>query len=139
MWLMRLNHVFLDTILSLKLSVKFQLRLVTDDMGEETESDFFKQLDTAYKNRYKEKLSKLGLRTDLYLMSADQLKPLASFRCNRLLLHPHPSHHCVQKCSYVRMCKHASPAPAIQLQCAHNISLSGLTPTQGLRGGALIF
>lgn len=37
------------------------------------------------------------------------------------------------------ICEHASPAPAIQLQCAHNISPSGLTPTQGLRGDTLIF
>ena len=41
-------------------------------MGEEIESDFFKQLDAADKKRYKEKLSKLGLRTDLYLMDTDQ-------------------------------------------------------------------
>ena len=68
MRLMRLNHFFLDAILS----VKFQVSVLMDDMGEEIESDFFKQLDAADKKRYKEKLSKLGLRIDPYLMDADQ-------------------------------------------------------------------
>ena len=36
------------------------------------------------------------------------------------------------------MCEHASPAPAIQLQCAHTISPSGLAPNQGLIGEELI-
>ena len=63
---------FLDAILSVKLSVKFQVSLLMDDVGEEIESDFFKQLDAADKKRYKEKLSKLGLRVDPYLMDADQ-------------------------------------------------------------------
>ena len=58
--------------MSVKLSVKFQVLLVTVDMAEEIESDFFKQLDAADKKRYKEKLSKLGLRTDPYIMEADQ-------------------------------------------------------------------
>ena len=59
------SRFILDAILSVKLSNKFQVRLVTDDMGEEIESEFFKKLDIADKKRYKEKLSsKLGLRTD---------------------------------------------------------------------------
>ena len=58
--------------MSVKLSVKFQVSLLMDDVGEEIESDFFKQLDAADKKRYKEKLSKLGLRVDPYLMDADQ-------------------------------------------------------------------
>ena len=56
------SHFFLDAILS----VKFQVPLVTVDMAEEIESDFFKQLDAADKKRYKEKLSKLGMCTDPY-------------------------------------------------------------------------
>ena len=36
------------------------------------------------------------------------------------------------------MWKHASPAPTIQLQCAHTISPSGLAPNQGLNGEELI-
>ena len=43
-----------------------------DDMDEEIKSDFFKQLDATDKKRYKEKLSKLGLHIDPYLMNADQ-------------------------------------------------------------------
>ena len=66
------SRFFLDAILSVKLSVKFQVPLVTVDMAEEIESDFFKQLDAADKKRYKEKLSKLGVCTDPYLMDADQ-------------------------------------------------------------------
>ena len=66
------SRFFLDAILSVKLSVKFQVSVLIDDMGEEIESDFFKQLDAADKKRYKEKLSKLGLRIDPYLMDADQ-------------------------------------------------------------------
>ena len=58
--------------MSVKLSVKFQVSLLMDDVGKEIESDFFKQLDAADKKRYKEKLSKLGLRVDPYLMDADQ-------------------------------------------------------------------
>ena len=65
MWL---NHVFLDTILSIKLSVKFQVPLLTDDMAEEIASNFFKQ----DKKQYKEKLLKLGLRIDPYLVDANQ-------------------------------------------------------------------
>ena len=60
------SRFFFDTILSVKLSVKFQVRLVMDNMGEEIESEFFKQLDAADKKLYKEKLSKLGLCTDPY-------------------------------------------------------------------------
>ena len=66
------SRFFLDAILSVKLSVKFQVLVLMDDMGEEIESDFFKQHDVADKKRYKEKLSKLGLRIDPYLMDADQ-------------------------------------------------------------------
>ena len=68
------SRFFLDAILSVKLSVKFQVSLLMDDVGEEIESDFFKQLDAADKKRYKEKLSKLGLCVDpsRYLMDADQ-------------------------------------------------------------------
>ena len=58
--------------MSVKLSVKFQVSLLMDDMGKEIKSDFFKQLDAADKKQYKEKLSKLGLCIDLYLMDADQ-------------------------------------------------------------------
>ena len=68
------SRFFLDAILS----VKFQVPLVTVDMAEEIESDIFKQLDAADKKRYKEKLSKLGVCTDPYLMDADQ--------CNGLLV-----------------------------------------------------
>ena len=53
-------------------SVKFQVLQLTEGMAEEIESEFFKQLDVADKKRYKEKLSKLGLRTDPYLLSGDQ-------------------------------------------------------------------
>ena len=41
---------FLEAILSVKLSIKFQVPLLMDDMAEEIESDFFKQLDAADKS-----------------------------------------------------------------------------------------
>ena len=47
MWL---NHIFLEAIFSVKLSVKFHVPLLMDDMAEEIESDIFKQLDAADKS-----------------------------------------------------------------------------------------